>query len=197
MFVRLVKKFSRITRPTAKFILSFYYDKRYLNGRHFDQSFLGFHWAIKSVWQKNILRLGEPMPWPTALTFRVSNPKNITFDCDDLNIFQSAGVYMQNFSAHITLGKGVYVAPNVGIITANHTPGNLDLHEAGKSVIIGAESWIGMNSVVLPGVILGENTIVAAGSVVTKSFLMGNVVIGGVPAVVIKKLPLKKMSNLI
>ncbi|MDT4068951.1 type 8 capsular polysaccharide synthesis protein Cap8J, partial [Staphylococcus aureus] len=58
----------------------------------------------------------------------------------------------------------------------------------GEDVKIGNYSWIGMNSVILPGVELGEHTIVGAGSVVTKSFPEGNVVIGGNPAKIIKKI---------
>ncbi|HDJ1512593.1 TPA: type 8 capsular polysaccharide synthesis protein Cap8J, partial [Staphylococcus aureus] len=72
--------------------------------------------------------------------------------------------------------------------TANHNIKNLKSHAPGEDVKIGNYSWIGMNSVILPGVELGEHTIVGAGSVVTKSFPEGNVVIGGNPAKVIKKI---------
>lgn len=57
-----------------------------------------------------------------------------------------------------------------------------------KEVIIEDYCWIGMNVVVLPGVHLGPRTIVGAGSVVTKSFSDGYCVVGGNPAVMIKKL---------
>ena len=63
-----------------------------------------------------------------------------------------------------------------------------------KEVIIGHYSWIGMNSVILPGVILGTRTIVAAGSVVTKSFPQGFCVIGGSPARIIKALDSSKFK---
>ncbi|EOJ3081127.1 DapH/DapD/GlmU-related protein, partial [Acinetobacter baumannii] len=53
---------------------------------------------------------------------------------------------------------------------------------------IGDKCWIGMNSVILPGVVLGNGTIVAAGAVVTKSFKQGNIVIAGVPAKIIKEI---------
>ena len=58
----------------------------------------------------------------------------------------------------------------------------------GKDIIIGKKCWIGMNSVILPGVVLGDHTIVGAGAVVTKSFVDGNCVIGGNPARIIRKL---------
>ncbi len=47
---------------------------------------------------------------------------------------------------------------------------------------IGNNCFIGIRSIILPGVILGDNTIVGAGSVVTKSFTEGNVIIAGNPA---------------
>lgn len=61
------------------------------------------------------------------------------------------------------------LAPNVGILSANH-----DLYDQRKynaaPIVIGDYSWIGMNSIVTAGVVLGPRTIVAAGAVVTKSF---------------------------
>ncbi len=88
----------------------------------------------------------------------------------------------------IYIGKGTYIAMNVGIITANHSLNNLDEHDIAKNVVIGKRCWIGMNSVILPGVVLGENTIVGAGSIVTKSFSQGHCVICGNPARKIKEI---------
>lgn len=167
--------------------LSFFFDPKYLTGRYFESMNTGYKWALKSIIHRNILRLEPPLPWPAGPTCRISDPKRITFHPDDLNNFQSPGTYIQNFKAHIYIGKGSYIGPNVGLITANHKPENLDEHEDGEDVVIGEKCWIGMNSVILPGVVLGNNTIVAAGAVVTKSFPQGNLIIGGTPARIIKK----------
>lgn len=183
-----VKKHGRILRPVLKAVLSVFFEKKYLVGRHFDEGYGGYLFAMRSAWQKNILRLSRPAPWPTGLSCTLSNEKNISFHVDDLNNFQSPGTYFQNFSAHIYIGKGVYIAPNVGVITANHDFDDLDSHGGGQDVAIGDGSWIGMNSVILPGVVLGEKTMVAAGSVVNKSFPDGKVLIGGSPARVLKVL---------
>lgn len=56
----------------------------------------------------------------------------------------------------------------------------------GKKVVIGDKTWIGMNCLILPGVVLGPNTVVGGGSVVTKSFPLGHCVIAGNPAKLIK-----------
>jgi acetyltransferase-like isoleucine patch superfamily enzyme len=53
-------------------------------------------------------------------------------------------------------------------------------------VRIGDNVWIGMNAVILKGVTIGENSVVAAGAVVTKS-VEPNTVVGGNPAIVVKK----------
>lgn len=174
--------------PCMIFLLGFFFQKKYLTGRHFENTLIGYFWAFKSIWINNILRLGKPMPFPTGLSCFVSDANNIDFHPDDLNNFQSRGTYFQNFAGHITIGKGTYIAPNVGVITANHDLNNLDIHTEAEDVVIGEKCWIGMNSIILPGVNLGDSTIVAAGSVVTKSFAQGNVVIAGVPAKIIKNL---------
>lgn len=175
-------------RPLLRFLLSVFFERRYLTGRHFDNGISGYLWAVRAAWTKNILRLGTPVPWPTGLTCLISRPENIEFHPDDLNNFQSPGLYLQNFAAKIRIGRGTYIAPNVGIITANHQLLDLDAHEPGRDVVIGEKCWIGMGAVLLPGVTLGPGTIVAAGAVVSTSFEGGRVVIGGVPAKLIKNL---------
>lgn len=181
-----LKKMLGIFRPLLRFIFSLFFNKKYLTGRFFDPGLEGYIWALRAVWARNILRLAGPMPWPMALTCHVSNANNIFFHPDNIDNFQSPGCYFQNFKGKIYLGYGTYIAPNVGLITANHKLDNLDEHEDGRDIVIGEKCWIGMNSVVLPGVVLGEGTIVAAGAVVSKSFPEGHVVIGGIPAKILK-----------
>ena len=77
---------------------------------------------------------------------------------------------------------------NVGIITTNHSVKNPDEHDGPKDVRLGEKCWLGMNSMILPGVILGNNTIVGAGAIVTKSFPEGHCIIAGNPARLIRKL---------
>lgn len=96
------------------------------------------------------------------------------------------GCYIQG-KGSIEIGNYTIIAPNVGIISANHNLYNYSLHDKSE-VKIGDYCWIGMNSVILPGVELGNHIIVAAGSVVTKDFKEGYCVIGGTPAKVIKRL---------
>jgi len=57
-----------------------------------------------------------------------------------------------------------------------------------KPIKICSNVWIGMNCIILKGVIIGEGSIVAAGSVVTKNVLPWTIV-GGNPAKVIKEIP--------
>lgn len=100
------------------------------------------------------------------------------------------GCYLQG-AGTIRFGDYVQLAPNVGILSANH-----DLYDQRKynvaPIVIGDYSWIGMNSVVTAGVTLGPRTIVAAGAVVTKSFPDGYCVLAGVPAKVVKYLDKEK-----
>lgn len=90
----------------------------------------------------------------------------------------------------ITIGKNAMLGPGVSIVTAEH-PLKPDERNSGtefaRPITIGDNCWIGTNSTIIGGVTLGDNCVVAAGSVVTKSF-SDNVVIGGVPARVIKEI---------
>lgn len=126
--------------------------------------------------------------WPRHKNCTIANPKKIYVGINAL--IGRSGCYIQG-AGEVYIGDYVQFGPNVGILSSNH-----DLYDQRKynfaKVIIGDYSWIGMNSVVLPGVELGTRTIVAAGSVVTKSFPDGFCVIGGVPAKLIKYIEKEK-----
>lgn len=183
-----IRTIALILLPIIKIICYIFYDKKYFKGKYFDKSFSGWRWALKwIVWQK-ILGYNRSIPWPVSPLIVISNKDNIIFYPEDLHLFQPKGIYYQNFSAKIIIGKGTWIAQNVGIITANHDILNPDEHLPGKDVILGKQCWVGMNAVILPGVILGDHTVVGAGAVVTKSFPDGYVVIAGNPAKIIRHL---------
>ncbi len=169
----------------------FFYDKKYLKGRWFDNGIAskGWEWAARDIHYRIHTLKHLSIKWPVSPNCDVSC--NIEFDPDDLNNMNTFGCYFQAMNGKITIGKGTYIAPNVGIITANHDFGDLDHHLTGKDVIIGEKCWIGMNSVILPGVALGNQTIVGAGSIVTHSFEEGHCVIAGNPARIIRTLDVK------
>jgi acetyltransferase-like isoleucine patch superfamily enzyme len=171
----------------------FFYDRKYLRGRYFEGKVygicsIGWKWATLDGLARILLGSNRKVPWPVSYKVSVTHPKNIIFDINDMHIFHTFGTYFQGIDAKIYIGKGSYIAPNVGLITANHDLNSLDKHTIGENIVLGENNWIGMNSVILPGITLGNNTIVGAGSVVTKSFPEGNCVIGGNPAKLIKYL---------
>ncbi len=99
----------------------------------------------------------------------------------------SPGVYI-NATNGVDIGDYSNLGPNVGIVSTNHDLVNNDQHTADAPIVIGRFCWLGMGSVILPGVTIGDFTIVGAGAIVTKSFNEGYCVIAGNPARVIKQL---------
>lgn len=171
--------------PLLKAVSPIFYDCRYLSGRYFE-GVDGWVWVLRSIWFQKILGFNRSLPFPVSPGIRISNYKNLVLGENVINNFQSFGIYYQNFSALIYLGDDCYIGPNVGIITSNHDVEDPKMHLPGKDVVIGAGCWIGMNSVILPGVTLGDGSVVGAGSVVTKSFPEG-VVIAGNPAKLVRR----------
>jgi len=91
---------------------------------------------------------------------------------------------------HIVIGKNVIMGAYTYITDSNHgykdhtLPIAKQAMEVGQT-IIGDNVWLGRNSMLLKDSLVSENSIVAAGSVVTKKFEK-NIIIGGVPAKIIK-----------
>lgn len=80
----------------------------------------------------------------------------------------------------IKIGKYTGISGGVVILTHDHIIGN----KVHKKTVIGNNVFIGVNAIILPGVIIGNNVIVSAGSVVKKN-VPDNCIVEGNPAKVI------------
>jgi acetyltransferase-like isoleucine patch superfamily enzyme len=92
----------------------------------------------------------------------------------------------------IYIGENTAIAAHVQITTSTH-----DYHHRpyrnkriDMPITIGKNVWIGGGAIILPGVIIGDNAVIGAGSVVTKN-IPENTLAYGVPAKIIKQLPLE------
>lgn len=91
----------------------------------------------------------------------------------------------------ITIGKNCHITKGVSFIT--HDGGTLlfrdkipDL-EVTKPIVLGDNVYVGINTLILPGVTVGSNCIIGAGSIVTRD-VPDNSVVAGVPARVVKSI---------
>jgi maltose O-acetyltransferase len=100
------------------------------------------------------------------------------------------GCYVNGFGG-LVFGDGANIGPYCMLHTANHNFDDLEqsVVEQGWEDVgpmeIGRNTWIGMGSIVLPGVRIGEGCVVGAGSVVTRDLEDFTIAVGN-PAKVIR-----------
>ncbi len=118
---------------------------------------------------------------------------NVTMGSFGVEIGEGSNILSGSiFSNSVIIGKGCIVYYN-SILTHDSIIG--DFVEISPSVtvlgrvMIGSYSQLGANSTILPNINIGKNVIVGAGSVVTKD-LPDNCVAVGIPAKIIKELPI-------
>ena len=130
--------------------------------------------------------IGKPVGEHFALfpPFYTDFGKNITVGKD---VFINAGCKFQD-QGGIVIGDGVLIGHGVVLATLNHDldPAKRQQLHPGR-IVIGNGVWIGSNAVVTAGVTIGEHAVVAAGAVVTKD-VPANMIVGGVPAKIIKRI---------
>ena len=107
------------------------------------------------------------------------------------NVFINSGCRFQD-QGGIRIGEGVLIGHNVVLATLNHDidPKKRSTMHPGP-IVIGDNVWIGANATVVPGVTIGDGAVIAAGAVVTKD-VPDNVIVGGVPAKVIKNIEISQ-----
>lgn len=91
----------------------------------------------------------------------------------------------------VTLGDNVAVGHGASIISTNHEFGDPLVPikyqpMMSAPVVVGSNVWIGAKAIILPGVTIPDGTVIAAGAVVTRSIIEPDMIVGGVPARVIK-----------
>lgn len=132
--------------------------------------------------KNKIMSIKDPIKYAKSIGVKVG--KNCRF------------ISMPDFGSEpylIKVGNHVTISSDVALIThdggtwcVRETEKYKDIFKYGR-IVIEDNCFIGMRSIILPGVTIGENSIVAAGSVVTKN-VPPNSVVGGVPARYIKSL---------
>lgn len=141
--------------------------------------------TFRTLFFQKILGFNRDAYWPMHFTSWANPVENILIGVGTAPGL-SPGCYIQAIGK-VIFGNYTLIGPNVGIISADHDLYDHRTH-IGSAIRIGNYCWIGMNTVILPGVQLGDFTIVGAGSIVTRSFPKGYCVIAGNPAAKIKDL---------
>ena len=107
--------------------------------------------------------------------------------------FVNTGAFLDG-SALVDIGEGARIGPYVRILTGSHTyasnemrrgPGSIDTN---KAVTIERGCWVGMASLIMPGVTVARGCVIGAGSVVTSSTEPNGLYLGS-PARRVKDLP--------
>ncbi|KAH9818098.1 trimeric LpxA-like protein [Melampsora americana] len=118
------------------------------------------------------------------------------FWCDYGTNITFKGPFYSNFNCHIldcatvTFGSRVIVGPNVQIYAGTHSTDVAERKqglERAYPVTIGDDVWIGGGAIVLGPCTIGNGTTIAAGAVV-RGHVPSNVVMGGIPARILKRL---------
>ena len=135
---------------------------------------------------QKILRINGSVPWPVHFTSRVLYPRKIKIGNRTAPGF-NACCYIQGRNG-IIIGHNVRIGPGVGLVSANHNMSDYDTWDKADPIVIGDNAWIGMNSVVLPGVRVGSNVVIGANSVVGKDIPDNSIAMGN-PCKVIKDKP--------
>jgi acetyltransferase-like isoleucine patch superfamily enzyme len=97
-----------------------------------------------------------------------------------------------DIKSRIVIEDDVLLGPNVSIYSSTHNFEDITqpVKEQGynvSGVLLKKGCWVGVNSVILPGVTIGQNSVIGANSVVTKDVPDFSIAVGS-PAKVIRNL---------
>lgn len=142
-------------------------------------------YLLNRIWNRLLLILARVCP---VNSFRITfhRWRGVTIG---ENVFIGMGVIIDRaYPEYITLEDNVMLAGDNHLLAHSRAPefykGKLLSYVA--PITIKSYAWLGINSIILPGVTIGSGSVVTAGSVVSEN-IPDNVVARGNPAKVIKK----------
>ena len=77
-----------------------------------------------------------------------------------------------NYPGLISIGDNVTISHNCMLISHTQSPAHSwlsEIYQSSAQVVIKSGAWLGVNSIVLPGVTIAADCMIGAGSVVTRS----------------------------
>lgn len=101
-----------------------------------------------------------------------------------------AGIFLEESNTAIEIGRDCMFGRNISLATTDfHSITDLEGRRTNPpaDILIGDHVWIGYGADMEKGVSIARDSIVAAHAVVTKQFSRPNVIIGGLPARIIKE----------
>ena len=117
------------------------------------------------------------------------------FNCEanigENSTFENTHLAVTEPKSRIDIGKDCMFASDIDVRTGDShsildSRTNKRVNYA-QNILIGNHVWIASHVSILKGVTIADNSVVATRSLVTKAFLRANVLIGGVPARIIKE----------
>lgn len=144
--------------------------------------------SLKVTWPHKVL-LGKRVSLEHDVYFNAAGPytEGVSIRLGD-GCFVGTGCEF-NITTGLTVGPSTLIAAGSRFIDHNHGTAASSLmkqqSETAAPIVVGADVWIGVNSVILQGVTIGDGAVVGAGSVVTRS-VPSYTVVGGVPARLIR-----------
>ena len=89
-------------------VFSFGFDQKYLRGRYFDESLVGWFWVFRALFVQKLLGYNKKVRWPISPSNAIDEPESIDFNPNDLQNFMHHGCYFSNVGGgKITLGDGL------------------------------------------------------------------------------------------
>lgn len=115
------------------------------------------------------------------------NSLSIGRDCS----IESANIALTENKSKISIGNNCLFSYGIDIRNGD-SHSIIDLKTGQRinpvqDILIGNKVWIGARVTVLKGTQIQDNSVVALGAIVTKKFSQGNVVLGGVPAKILRQ----------
>lgn len=133
-----------------------------------------------------IKQVHQPLPEQTAnsLGYLIVGDKNYLNVGERVSFGGNVTLYLNH---QLDIGNDTMIAINVTIHTSTHNYKNNPMwqHRIDRPVKIGSHVWIGLNAIILPGVIVEDYAVIAAGAVINRNVPKGAIVAGN-PARIIK-----------